>query len=355
MCLSSDCSWSGSGSVSRISRSRQALRCRRSRRPSSIRLSWAADARRTCRAARRRPRPPAPRACVPAHRCPFRPPPRGRHPAPRAPMPDAKTPWGGRFEKTPAKFLAEFGNSLPVDKRMWAEDIRGSIAHARMLAKQGVITEEDADAIEAGLSAIYREIKGGSFTWDLADEDVHMAIERVLTERIGPAGARLHTGRSRNDQVATDARLYAKRAAAELARGCGRATHDAHLACRGASRRRDAGLHAPAKGAAGAAQPSPSRVLVDARARPDAPASRPRGGRRAATGQRGPRGDDLSARSGVRRRAAWVLGGQPQLDGRGVGSRLPARPDVRSALYVRPTCHDWPKRSSCGRRRSSAS
>ncbi|MDR3685586.1 MAG: argininosuccinate lyase [Coriobacteriia bacterium] len=132
-------------------------------------------------------------------------------------MPEAKTPWGGRFEKTPAKFLAEFGNSLPVDKRMWAEDIRGSIAHARMLAKQGVIAESDADAIESGLSAIYREIKGGTFTWDLGDEDVHMAIERVLTERIGPAGARLHTGRSRNDQVATDARLYAKRASKELA------------------------------------------------------------------------------------------------------------------------------------------
>ena len=132
-------------------------------------------------------------------------------------MAEPKTPWGGRFERSPAKFLAEFGNSLPVDKRMWAEDIRGSIAHARMLGKQGVISDADADAIEVGLSEIYREIKAGTFAWDLADEDVHMAIERVLTERIGPAGARLHTGRSRNDQVATDTRLYAKRAAVELA------------------------------------------------------------------------------------------------------------------------------------------
>jgi argininosuccinate lyase len=132
-------------------------------------------------------------------------------------MSDAKTPWAGRFEKTPGKFLQEFGASLPVDKRMWAEDIRGSIAHARMLAKQGVIAEADADAIEAGLSEIYREIKAGGFEWRIEDEDVHMAIERVLTERVGPAGARLHTGRSRNDQVATDTRLYAKRAASELA------------------------------------------------------------------------------------------------------------------------------------------
>ncbi len=132
-------------------------------------------------------------------------------------MTDAKTPWGGRFEKSPGRFLTEFGASLPVDKRMWAEDIRGSIAHARMLAAQGVITEADADAIEAGLSEIYREIKAGEFEWRIADEDVHMAIERVLTERIGPAGARLHTGRSRNDQVATDTRLYAKGRIVDLA------------------------------------------------------------------------------------------------------------------------------------------
>ncbi|HSK47364.1 MAG TPA: argininosuccinate lyase [Coriobacteriia bacterium] len=131
-------------------------------------------------------------------------------------MTDTKTPWGGRFEKSPGKFLTEFGASLPVDKRMWAEDIRGSIAHARMLAKQGVISTTDAEAIESGLSEIYRQIKAGEFEWRIADEDVHMAIERVLTERIGPAGARLHTGRSRNDQVATDSRLYAKARAKDL-------------------------------------------------------------------------------------------------------------------------------------------
>jgi len=132
-------------------------------------------------------------------------------------MTDAKTPWGGRFEKSPGRFLQEFGASLPVDKRMWAEDIRGSIAHARMLAQQGVISGPDADAIESGLSEIYREIQAGDFEWRSADEDVHMAIERVLTERIGPAGARLHTARSRNDQVATDTRLYVKSRAVDLA------------------------------------------------------------------------------------------------------------------------------------------
>ena len=131
-------------------------------------------------------------------------------------MSEPKKPWGGRFEKSPSRFLDEFGASLPVDKRLWAEDIRGSIAHARMLAQQGIITGADADAIEAGLSEIYREIREGRFVFEIADEDIHMAIERVLTERIGPAGARLHTGRSRNDQVATDARLAAKSLAVEL-------------------------------------------------------------------------------------------------------------------------------------------
>jgi len=132
-------------------------------------------------------------------------------------MSESKKPWGGRFEKSPSRFLDEFGASLPIDGRMWAEDIRGSIAHARMLARQGIISEADAEAIESGLSEIYREIREGRFEFDIADEDVHMAIERVLTERIGPAGARLHTARSRNDQVATDTRLYAKGAAAALA------------------------------------------------------------------------------------------------------------------------------------------
>ena len=100
---------------------------------------------------------------------------------------------------------------------MWAADIRGSIAHARMLAQQGIISVTDADAIESGLSEIYREIREGRFEFNVADEDVHMAIERALTERVGPAGARLHTARSRNDQVATDTRMYAKEAVAALA------------------------------------------------------------------------------------------------------------------------------------------
>ena len=123
--------------------------------------------------------------------------------------------WGGRFEDAPAEFTQEFGASLPVDKRMWESDIAGSKAHAKMLAKQGIISEKDAEDIRSGLDDIARQIEDGSFDFEIEDEDIHMSIERNLTEAIGAAGGRLHTGRSRNDQVATDTRLHSKK----LARG----------------------------------------------------------------------------------------------------------------------------------------
>ena len=124
--------------------------------------------------------------------------------------------WSGRFEKGVSEFTQEFGASLPVDKAMYHEDIAGSRAHARMLAAQGVISEEDAQAIVAGLAEIEKTIEEGNFTFDINDEDIHMSIEKVLTQNIGDAGARLHTGRSRNDQVITDTRLYAKELASGL-------------------------------------------------------------------------------------------------------------------------------------------
>ncbi len=118
--------------------------------------------------------------------------------------------WSGRFEEGVDEFTQRFGASLPVDKVMFRQDIAGSKAHATMLAAQGIISEDDAAAIREGLDAIQAEIEAGAFPFDINDEDIHMAIERTLTERIGDAGARLHTGRSRNDQVATDTRLFAK-------------------------------------------------------------------------------------------------------------------------------------------------
>lgn len=124
--------------------------------------------------------------------------------------------WSGRFEQGVDAFTQRFGASLPVDKAMYKQDIAGSRAHAHMLAAQGVIAEEDADAISAGLEKIEQTIDSGEFAFDINDEDIHMAVEKVLTADVGTAGARLHTGRSRNDQVATDARLFAKQLCCEL-------------------------------------------------------------------------------------------------------------------------------------------
>lgn len=127
--------------------------------------------------------------------------------------------WGGRFEKGVDQFTQEFGASLDVDKNMAQQDIAGSRAHAKMLAKQGIISQDDQKAIDDGLEKISGEISDGTFPWDVNDEDIHMAVESRLTKEIGQPGARLHTGRSRNDQVATDIRLLAKDLCKHLLKG----------------------------------------------------------------------------------------------------------------------------------------
>ncbi|HMQ13932.1 MAG TPA: lyase family protein, partial [Candidatus Competibacter phosphatis] len=114
--------------------------------------------------------------------------------------------WGGRFTESTDAFVAAFTASVEFDRRMYRQDIEGSMAHARMLARVGVLSREDCEAIVRGLEEIRAEIERGEFEWSLALEDVHMNIEARLIERIGDAGKRLHTGRSRNDQVATDIR-----------------------------------------------------------------------------------------------------------------------------------------------------
>ncbi|RZO57062.1 MAG: argininosuccinate lyase [Sandaracinaceae bacterium] len=126
--------------------------------------------------------------------------------------------WGGRFEDELDALALRFSASVDVDKRLADQDIRGSIAHVRMLASRGVVTEADAEKIAAGLEAIRGEIERGEMRWDPKKEDVHMNVESLLTERIGEAGGRLHTGRSRNDQVATDMRLWTREACADTCR-----------------------------------------------------------------------------------------------------------------------------------------
>lgn len=124
--------------------------------------------------------------------------------------------WGGRFEKRAEYETQVFGASLPIDKNMYLEDINGSIAHAKMLSSKNIISVEDYESIKKGLLKIKEEIINGEFIFDINDEDIHMAIESKLTKEIGDAGKRLHTGRSRNDQVVCDSRMYAKRLAKEL-------------------------------------------------------------------------------------------------------------------------------------------
>ena len=124
--------------------------------------------------------------------------------------------WGGRFEKSTAKPLEEFGSSIDFDKRLYNEDVAGSQAHAAMLAKQGIITKEDADAIITGLSVIKSQIDAGTFKFRAELEDIHMNIEKTLTDAIGDAGGRLHTARSRNDQVALDTHMYTIKAISDI-------------------------------------------------------------------------------------------------------------------------------------------
>lgn len=118
--------------------------------------------------------------------------------------------WGGRFSESTDTFVQKFTASVTFDKRLAKEDIRGSIAHVTMLAKQQILTDEDCKKIIDGLRQIEKEIENGTFEWSIAQEDVHMNIESRLIDLIGEAGKKLHTGRSRNDQVATDIRLWTR-------------------------------------------------------------------------------------------------------------------------------------------------
>jgi argininosuccinate lyase len=125
-------------------------------------------------------------------------------------MADQQSPstWSGRFSEPVDERVKRYTASIPFDWRLAPFDIRGSLAHARMLHRTGVISVQDLADIERGMAEILAEIEAGAFTWNLDDEDVHFNVERALTRRIGEAGKRLHTGRSRNDQVATDVRLW---------------------------------------------------------------------------------------------------------------------------------------------------
>ena len=123
-------------------------------------------------------------------------------------MKTKEKPWGGRFSEPTDRQVEAFTSSLHFDRRLFRYDIEGSIAHARMLGRQGIITKGEARTIVAGLRKVLADIEAGDFIFRPDDEDIHMAIEKALTDRIGDVGGKLHTGRSRNDQIALDIRLY---------------------------------------------------------------------------------------------------------------------------------------------------
>src|SRR5829696_6105907 len=124
--------------------------------------------------------------------------------------------WGGRFSASPAEAFERLNASIPFDVRLAAYDIRGSIAHAAMLGEQGIITPEESSELVRGLEAVLAEVEAGEFSWTLGDEDVHTAVERRLKELVGDVALKLHTGRSRNDQVALDFHLFARDAAERI-------------------------------------------------------------------------------------------------------------------------------------------
>ncbi|MCX6061219.1 MAG: argininosuccinate lyase [Campylobacterales bacterium] len=125
--------------------------------------------------------------------------------------------WSGRFAQDASSLLEKFNASIMFDRKLYREDIEGSVAHAQMLAHQGILTQEELVSIESGMAQVLSEIETGSFEWKIGDEDLHMAIEKRLTVIIGEAGKKLHTARSRNDQVALDFRRYVLRKNSEIA------------------------------------------------------------------------------------------------------------------------------------------
>ena len=118
--------------------------------------------------------------------------------------------WGGRFAKSTDKLVEDFHSSISFDQKLYVQDIEGSIAHATMLGKQGIITKEEADTLVAGLKSVMTDIEAGKVEFEVGAEDIHMNVEKILTERVGTVGKKLHTARSRNDQVALDLKMYAK-------------------------------------------------------------------------------------------------------------------------------------------------
>ncbi|HCQ0200433.1 TPA: argininosuccinate lyase, partial [Escherichia coli] len=124
--------------------------------------------------------------------------------------------WGGRFDMPTNKLVEQYNATITLEQRLCPFDIQGSIVHATMLGRQGIITQDEANTIISGLRQVSKEIEDGQFIFDTVDEDIHMAIERRMTEIIGPVGGKLHTARSRNDQTTVDSKMHMRAVIREI-------------------------------------------------------------------------------------------------------------------------------------------
>src|SRR5829696_7819300 len=196
--------------------------------------------------------------------------------------------WGGRFGASPAEAFERLNASIPFDVRLAPYDIQGSIAHARMLGERGIITVKEVEDLVRGLRSVLEEVGSGRFSWALSDEDVHTAIERRLRELVGDVALKLHTGRSRNDQVALDLRLFV-RDAAERIRAALLAAMRALVEVGGVQRLGIARIYAPPAGAADSALPPTAGTFLGVREGPETSRSGRWGGERLSSRRRGPR------------------------------------------------------------------
>ena len=178
--------------------------------------------------------------------------------------------WAGRFSTPPAPEADALGRSLSFDVRLAPHDVEAGVAHVRALQDAGLLSPAEAGALEEALADVGNEIGEGRFAFDDADEDVHSAIERAVTDRLGDLGAKLHAGRSRNDLVVTDLRLWLLAAGRRIDAGLGLAGRDARRSRARARGDRDAGNDARTVRAAGHARPSPAGARLGVRARPRA-------------------------------------------------------------------------------------
>ena len=254
--------------------------------------------------------------------------------------------WGGRFSEHPDAIMEEINASIDFDRHLYRQDIAASKAHAAMLAKQGIITAQDAARIAHGLDTILSEIEGGKFTFKRALEDIHMNVESRLAELIGPAAGRLHTARSRNDQVATDFRLWVRAAIDDDRRGARGLSARAGREGARARRDRDAGLHASADRAAGDVRASSAGLCGDGGARPrPLRATRARGSTRCPLGAAALAGTSFPIDREHDRDGARLRPADGELARRRLRSRLRAGDAGRGRDHARCICRASPRRS----------